>query len=74
MSGEFATVFGHSVERRRGTVHLLLRTDLGAAAFRLSPADAQQVGSDLRIKAVHLVGERNADPSAPITKPSGQLF
>ncbi|MBI5768746.1 MAG: hypothetical protein HZA93_13190 [Verrucomicrobia bacterium] len=55
-------------------MHLLLRTDLGAQTFRLTPADAQQVGSDLRIKAVHPPGERAPDPSAPVEKPGGGIL
>lgn len=70
---EVPTVLAHSCERKRGTVHVLLRTDQGEARFRLTPADAQILGSDLRMRAVHPCGETR-DPSAPIEKPGGGIL
>lgn len=76
MSAE-ATVLGYSAERKRGTVHALLQTDQGALRLRLTPADAQALGSELRMKAIAPAGERVADlsdPSAPVLKPGGTLL
>ena len=74
MIDEAATVLTvGSVARNRGTVHLLLPTDHGPVRLRLTPADAQIIGSQLRLAAVQPGGERR-DPSAPIEKPGGGIL
>lgn len=68
------TLLAYSTERKRGTVHALLQTDHGSLRLRLTPADAQALGSELRIKAIAPAGERAADPSAPVEKPGGGIL
>lgn len=79
MSAEPATVLGHSVERRRGTVHALFRTDRGAVALRFTPADAHLIGGELRVASIAPVGERApnhataAAQGQPLEKPGGGI-
>jgi hypothetical protein len=75
------TVLGHSAARKPGTVHLFLRTDRGPLTVRMTPADAQAIGTDLRVKAVHPPGERLCDASThgsgerrPVEKPGGGIL
>lgn len=74
MSSAVCTVFAAQAERYRGTVHLVVSTDQGKATMRFTPALAQVVGRELAQRAVQPNGERTAEPTAPITKPSGHLL
>lgn len=58
MSQVVGTVLGHVVNRSSGTVLLHVTTEHGGVTLRFTPADAQIVGSALRLKAVAPAGEK----------------
>jgi hypothetical protein len=75
---DVATVLGHVIERKAGTVHALLRTDHGPVRLRFTPADATVIGGELRVRAVQPAGEpRNHVAAAaahlPLEKPGGGI-
>lgn len=81
IDADHATVLGHSVERKRGTVLVLFRTDRGAVRLRFTHADAHMIGGEIRVAGVARAGERREETRDkgletrdPILKPGGGIL